>query len=69
MPSVTTDPTLKENIREILADMQSQEPIHWGPPGNKARAVYAAARMGHTYDSKCKDCEPDLLTVLKWAVK
>jgi hypothetical protein len=62
----------KEVALEILAAMGSTTPgakLDWGPAGNKARAIYLAARMGHHFDPKCSSCEGDLLAVVRYASK
>ena len=66
--------SLRSDIAEILAAMPVQSvrdagPVEWGPEGNKARAVYAAARLGHQFDVTCRSCESDLYFVLRNAVK
>lgn len=64
---------IQQSIREVLADMPDQprgrNPVQWGPPGNKARALYLAALMGKAFDPDCKSCESDLWDELIEAVK
>lgn len=75
MPSATTDADTKAAIREVLAVMPAGQQVRdghrmqWGPPGNKSRAVYLAARLGHTFDPHCTSCESDLYHVLKYLAK
>ena len=72
MEGLTTDQL--QAVKEVLAAMPEQEwkdggAVNWGPPGNKARAVYLAARLGHTFDPHCTSCESDLYHVLKYLAK
>ncbi len=66
---------LVERIRQVLGAMPAGQVIRdggrvdWGPVGNKSRAVYIAARLGHTFDPNCTSCESDLFYVLKNAAK
>lgn len=66
---------LKQRINEVLSAMPSGQrwkeggAVEWGPPGNKDRALYLAARIGHTFDPNCKSCDSDLWLVLKQASK
>ncbi len=66
---------LVERIREVLDAMPPGQSVRdgarveWGPPGNKSRAVYLAARLGHTFDPHCKSCESDLYHTLKYLAK
>lgn len=61
-------------IREVWSRIPAQEVrdggrVDFGPEGNKDRAVYIAALMGHQFDPKCSSCESDLYHVIKNAVK
>jgi len=73
MPSATTD--TKAAIREVLAAMPAGQQVRdghrlqWGPPGNKARAIALAARLGHTFNPTCQSCEADLYHVLRHTVR
>lgn len=76
MPSGTdTDLATVESIREILAAMPRAQmarpghPLEWGPEGNKARAIYLAATLGHSFDPNCTSCDFDLYMVLKNAAR
>lgn len=60
---------------EVLAAMprgqvfQDGGRVEWGPEGNKDRARYLAARLGHTFQPNCTSCDSDLWLVLMNAVK
>ena len=73
MDSTMVETDLKARIREVLADMPAQprgrSPVQWGPPGNKARAIHLAARLGKVFDPNCTSCESDLWDELREAVK
>lgn len=65
---------LHQRIHEVLSAMPPQEvrdggSVLWGPDGNKARAVYLAARFGHVFKPTCRSCESDLWLTLKLIVK
>jgi len=62
------------SIAEVLSAMPPQEvrdggSVLWGPEGNKARALYLAALMGHVFDPNCTSCESDLVALLKYSIK
>ena len=59
-------------IEEILSAIRTKEVkdgtrIDWGPDGNRDRAMYQAALLGHRFDPKCQSCDSDLYFVLKSA--
>lgn len=63
-----------QSAREIMASMPEQMvrdggAVDWGASGNKARALYIAALLGHAFDPKCQSCESDLYYVIKNAAK
>lgn len=66
------DTELQSTALEVLGAMGTTTPgakLDWGPAGNKSRAIYIAARMGHQFDPKCSSCEGDLLAVVRYASK
>lgn len=59
-----------ETLQSIRAAMpQAQPPLgqrpNWGPPGNRERAYYLAALLGHQYDPKCQSCDADVWDALR----
>lgn len=61
---------LKARIREVwqaipAQDVRDGKRVDFGPPGNKARAIYLAGRIGYTFNPDCKSCESDLWHVIR----
>jgi len=56
-------------LRDVPAPITQGTAANWGPQGNKTAAIYAAARLGHTFDPNCTSCDHDLYSVLRHAVK
>lgn len=61
-------------VREVFEAMPKDQPPRgqkpeWGPPGNRARAYYLAATIGHVNDPNCQSCDADVFDFLQSEVK